>query len=605
MKRTATYLGVLLLALTGSGTASAVTASVVPSRTSCVAPCFVYFDATASDSNGNGTAGDWLTDLVDAYFSWNFGDATAAGETWAHGARSTSGTPLSKNKEVGFVAGHVFEQAGDYTVQLDITNKTGASGGASTVIHVSAWGSSNGPTYCFSASGSFTGCPSGSVQVTSGDFDADVATCTNNGSRAARCLFRGGDTFAVSQPAGQLPAGPGILASGDFYGFGAGRAVVNVASNSVLSHQTDWRIFGFKFDGGNTAGGVAGDDRTKTHVLYWNNEVTRFTGNSYGEIGDHSGMIDNYIHDMGQYCWIGALGHGAQLGNYCLRASRTANQHAFRSEWYPFSAIAHNRVEDYGTHDGWKINSHDQQTVNRDQGIWIFDNECRPGSTLSACFSVGPQYSSANEPVDDVIVDSNLVMPLATVTSDGGPSAPIDLKNVLNGIVRNNFMVPVNEWAQQIMIESYSGARAASGNRIIGNSVWASRSDGFASNVYVSKDAATTGSLFQDNLAYCSNQWSGTLVSCGGASCTATNNLRATTNPFLTTAPVTMDDVRIGQSSSAANQGVTTVGLVVDAFGGLRIGSTLDVGADEYGAPQADGSASAPPPPPVLLSSGN
>ena len=74
------------------------TLTVTPSRTSCTAPCAVFFDAT-------GTTGLMNSDYVNANFSWDF-DSTGVNPTGAH------------RRTVGFVVGHVFDAPGTYQVSV-------------------------------------------------------------------------------------------------------------------------------------------------------------------------------------------------------------------------------------------------------------------------------------------------------------------------------------------------------------------------------------------------------------------------------------------------------------------------------------------------------
>ena len=110
-------------------TGGTITPTVVASRTSCTAPCTVSFDATST----SGLSG---SDYVGASWNWAFNDPTSP----------QLGT-------IGFVAAHVFDNPGTYTVTTRVHDLAGNAGSASTTITVSAM---SGTTYYVSAAGSDT-----------------------------------------------------------------------------------------------------------------------------------------------------------------------------------------------------------------------------------------------------------------------------------------------------------------------------------------------------------------------------------------------------------------------------------------------------------------
>jgi len=107
--------------------------SVIPvvSRSSGVAPLYVHFDATSVLP-----AGDGYADL-DATYLWSFDTTGVDGST-------------RYNRVSGFVAGHVFNLPGTYTVRLDVFDAAGRHGYGTTTITVSAI---SGTTYYVSALG--------------------------------------------------------------------------------------------------------------------------------------------------------------------------------------------------------------------------------------------------------------------------------------------------------------------------------------------------------------------------------------------------------------------------------------------------------------------
>jgi len=139
--------------------------SVAASRTTCAAPCSVFFDATAT----TGLSG---SDYVDANWTWDFND------------------PTSPHKgTIGFLAAHVFDNPGTYHVTTRVQDSAGNAGSASTTITVSAM---SGTTYYVASSGSDSN--SGTSMTTPfRTFSHALGLAGTNRS----ILLRRGDTFNI------------------------------------------------------------------------------------------------------------------------------------------------------------------------------------------------------------------------------------------------------------------------------------------------------------------------------------------------------------------------------------------------------------------------
>ena len=209
-------------------------ASITSPRTSCVAPCAIFFDARgSSDSDLSSDA-----EFSDLIYSWNFGDPDSG--NWEEGARAGTGTPHSRNRDTGFVAGHVYENPGTYTATLTVSDGNSIDTD-SIVISIqdpnSVWSGSN--TICIgnsTPSAGSGGCPSGAAVMQSNDFDAAISQNSCDDS-ARRCLFRRGDTFAANQDGRMTTSGPTLIGA-----FGSGpKPVVNGGLGTSV----------FRFDPGN------------------------------------------------------------------------------------------------------------------------------------------------------------------------------------------------------------------------------------------------------------------------------------------------------------------------------------------------------------------
>jgi hypothetical protein len=209
----------------GSALAAPQASFTVSRADGCVAPCAVFFDATATS--------DPSTDapFLDLDYRWDFGDERGA-------AWSVSGLP--KNTAIGGIAGHLFEQPGDFTVTLVVTDRAGRQAVSKRKVRVDdpAVAFAGEKTVCVSVAGDFTGCPAGAARVRSADFDASVANAPGR-----RTLLRRGETFAWDR-ALRLVDATGRGASIGVYGAGAERATLRASAGArvFLDPGNDWRI---------------------------------------------------------------------------------------------------------------------------------------------------------------------------------------------------------------------------------------------------------------------------------------------------------------------------------------------------------------------------
>ncbi|MDC7221648.1 MAG: PKD domain-containing protein, partial [Spirochaetales bacterium] len=89
---------------------------LVLNRSTGVAPLTVFFDAEDYGANYFESVDEPFHDLE---YRWTFGDDEDA--TWDYGTRPGE---ISKNEATGPVAAHVFEEAGEYTVEVEIFDGT-------------------------------------------------------------------------------------------------------------------------------------------------------------------------------------------------------------------------------------------------------------------------------------------------------------------------------------------------------------------------------------------------------------------------------------------------------------------------------------------------
>jgi len=190
-------------------------ASVVPSRTSGVAPLAVFFDATGT------TDAVTTRPFHDLFYMWNFGDSDAG--TWSAG----SNTSFSKNFATNAVAAHVYDTPGTYTWTMlvwDGTNVDTETGTITVSDPDTVYAGTN--TICVSTSGNFTGAPAGCVQVTDSDFDVNLDTYIGT---TKRVLFRRGETFVSSASVSIADNGPWTIGA---FGSGSAKAIVDCTQSA-------------------------------------------------------------------------------------------------------------------------------------------------------------------------------------------------------------------------------------------------------------------------------------------------------------------------------------------------------------------------------------
>lgn len=247
-----------------------VTPSLAVSRVDGVGPLGVVFDATATTAS----SGDAFHDLL--YF-FDFGDGTSANYTYGTLAGTT------KNRFVGGpVSCHVYETPGSYTATLWVYDGSRLWGPVTQAITVSDPDVvyAGTLTTVVSTDGDFTGAPSGAVQVTSSDFDAQGSVMTSN----RRVLFKRGQTFDASANTVLGSARAGLTVG--VFGSGSDYAVINAITNGITllggiangsnpaNNMDNWRVFGLHFT---RADGVTGGVGFSTGLVGASSDPATFT----------------------------------------------------------------------------------------------------------------------------------------------------------------------------------------------------------------------------------------------------------------------------------------------------------------------------------------
>lgn len=380
------------------------TNSAVTSRTSCVAPCAVFFDMQTTTSS--------LTTrpFHELLYQWNFGDPVAgaagtctdgnpqpraAGQgSYCTGVLTGNANLDSKNYAEGPEAAHVFESAGTYTVTVTASQGDTSLNGTldasefkrgTVQITVSdpeaQWAQSGSSRTLCIANGSTPiagsgGCPANSWGVGSiTDAQAAITTAlTTGGSSANNCgglgckriLLNRGDTFTIASSTNINTAGPGMIGA---YGSGA-KPYINTSTltplrvgNSTYGAADDWRIVDLTLDSTNLQNAAVtylGGFSNNFLVLRVDAKDTTLFKSSGGEAGGVAGQTTNYWDGIfivdstskGLYQIVDAGGNScmyisgnrvAVLGNHCDNDGWS--EHGIRT-YMQRAVFSHNTIED-------------------------------------------------------------------------------------------------------------------------------------------------------------------------------------------------------------------------------------------------------------------
>lgn len=235
------------------------------SRTSGVAPLAVHFFADFVGS----ASGDERIDRFHHYdYSWDFGDAGS-------GAWGTSGR--SKNTAKGPVAVHVYEEPGDYAINLTVRDHGGIVATENYAISVADPDVvyAGTATICVNNDGDglFPGAPVGARTIATDDLSA----VTQYATAGSRVLFKRGSSWTTSGLTWPDSAGPvtigayGPCSDADELGICVNAPLITVTGGTFLdlSSKQDWRIMDIRLsDPTRTNGSFGGASDMQKHLFY-------------------------------------------------------------------------------------------------------------------------------------------------------------------------------------------------------------------------------------------------------------------------------------------------------------------------------------------------
>ena len=222
-----------------------ITASIVATRATGVAPLGVSFDATGTSSSNQSDS------LRKIDYFWDFGDPAGSpvnGTTWAYGA--FPGVAL-RNEAKGPIVAHMFENGGTFTVTLYAYDGTEWDS-ATTTITVddpdTFYSGTN--THVVSNGTDFTGKPTGATEHAS---VTSWATVLGFLAQNRRVLLKRGDVFTFNATTSPNIDGPWTVGA---WGSGAKPVIRAVGGNCVALSETaaggnqnnDWRWMDLEID---------------------------------------------------------------------------------------------------------------------------------------------------------------------------------------------------------------------------------------------------------------------------------------------------------------------------------------------------------------------
>jgi hypothetical protein len=364
---------ILLAAMCAS---AAITPRIAVNCSSGVAPLAVFVDAT-------GTAGLAAGDFVNALFTWNF-DRDGI-------------DPAGKFARTrGFVAAHVYETPGTYTITLNVVDRGGAAAAATAQVAVLPF---SGTTYYVASGGSnaATG-TSMSEPLAAPDYALLHKAAPNT-----RILVRRGDRFTVnaftvsgdgpvivgaySDPGRPSDQAPVLFNNQDGWGF-----------ISFDDKTRDWRMMDIHVRGAgvNTSATPAqrGFSLMGAGILLLRIEVDSMARDAFAGGGLNNFIFNCSLHDFGGYgYWCSPINQGAFVGNVSRR--QNGGEHLFRTQSGSKEFIAYN---DLG------------EAVNVMSGIQIRGNSGQAyllGNRVEKDCAFHPQNSTSEEHESYCVADGN------------------------------------------------------------------------------------------------------------------------------------------------------------------------------------------------------
>jgi hypothetical protein len=575
----------------GAALPGGIALSLVPSRTSGVAPLSVFFDASGTTDTGVTTR-----PFHDLEYTWSFGDSSSG--TWTYGAQPGVS---SKNSATGPVAAHVFETPGTYTVSVTAFDGTNTATTTTTITVTdpdTVFSGAN--TTCFSTSGTFTGCPTGATHITTSDFVTAIGYQTSS----RRLLFRRGEAFTSASAASITVAGPGLIGA---YGTGAAPMITKTAINDILIFSSpstptlsDWRLMNLNFSGNNypTTGGdfvhaVSAEGSVKNLTIL--NMIIREV--EYGVVIDAQVLdlinVNNPGHTMfdgisiadsvispiqglnsGWRAYISAERVAIIGNNLGVPSGTVGGSHIIRTPYVGKGVIANNDLQRSPAFLNIKMHGPPWCQSNSPEGVCICPNyceqapfraahaECDDQSSFNYINNIHPIgiYAVTSGYTEKVVVSGNrLYGDGSTYITDFGPQNALGDERVRDVIIEKNYFQAANGITRSELVTS--GEEITIRNNLF--NLTGGANGRFAVNVRRAGGGTTSPAPFPDhiriynNTIYASDTASGLagfLLEENSQNVTISNNLIYAP---MATSPKFIDDTRCASGCFAASNNST------------------------------------------------
>ena len=540
-----------------------VQAMAAASRTSGAAPLAVFFDAVDAAS---GVVQPADGNHANVCYRWEFGDPDSG--TW-----STSGR--SRNQATGYLAAHVYERPGLYTVTLTVTESAGATYQYEQQIEVQSFG---GTTYYVSSSSGSNANDGLSPSRPLRTLDAAMSRLGTN----RRVLLKRGDTWRVASGVRIGDPGPGII--GAYYNSDGSDDlsrpkphIVVTGGGSGIScgwaEASDWRIMDVRVsaEGYTTAWGVDLGWEGAVRWLMLRVETDGFDV-GIGCTGEGPAFTENVVAecDVHDIVGIGVYLAGSRLAVLGTRITDMVESHSLRV-WHAYKAVlSENNCHYPGvSRQALKLHGYDVGDGPATEYVVVSGNSFR-GSTYVV--AIGPENGESDEPIRHVVVERNVIRP--------------DEYSVLGLLlcsddvtVRNNIFDGTGgtSWFTAVALMDGAGP-ALHGIRICNNTAYLGGSASEFRFCTIADTAENT--TVRNNLASASGTSDRQLIIGSGSGLTADHNLLTSTPGFVNAAA---GDFRLLSGSPAIDAGVAVPEVFEDWRGLLRPqGATYDLGAYEY-----------------------
>jgi len=567
--------------------------SIDASRVSGVAPLCVHFSASypdEADSYG------WFHDQM---YTWDFGDVESG--NW-------STDDASRNADRGPVSAHVFERPGTYTTTVTVRDAGGTVASESVVITVSDPDVvfSGTMTTCVSASGNFSGAPSGCRTVTT----SSLSTITGYAEPGNRILLRRGDSWTVAGLSG-WPTNGGPVTIG---AFGTGeRPVITVTGGAFLGldDKQDWRIMDLDLRDPARSNGTFGGVMNMQRILFlrirtrgfadglgwshWNDSVLKTIDQmaivecDFGDAQDNVlyvgserlALLGTRIQDAHEshvarvwQAYLSVISHNIMSGS---SMDTISGRHALKLHGPGFSEFQN--YNEYGTPvpDSGLLGR-------RTEFVVVSDNVF--GSSGPWPVIIGPQDEATDAMLSHIIFERNRV-----ISDFGSPSAKaVQLSLYVSGrymTIRNNIFDGTGSSSDYtaIRVAERGTEPAPLGIEVYNNTIYRRDNGSGNSRTGVEVWNSAEGTIVKNNLVSFPDPAEGLLIDLldsESASTVSEGNLMAPTALFVAAGAVDplLRDFHLQTSSVGINQGVT-VEVFEDFDGATRPQGVYDVGAYE------------------------